>query len=105
MSIELATNPAIPSHKFMTAMQIFKKPFQLTKSLRATTLVFSAFMMFLALPWMWIIPVFRDAHFLGQPLPYFYAIILLPILLVALLVLVSRILEDIDRHTEEFENE
>lgn len=105
MSNELATNPANPNRKFMIRMQIFKKLSKINKNLRATTLSFSIFMILATLPWMWNIPSIREMQFLGLPVSYFYTLILMPCVLIAVLILATRIAEDIDRHTEEFENE
>ena len=85
--------------------QLTKKLFQCLNNLGALTCGALVFMLLLALPWWKIIDWVAPYEVLGIPVSFVFAVFLMPI---ALLYLVSRYIwfvENIDRHTQELENE
>ncbi|MEM9331871.1 MAG: hypothetical protein AAGA53_11135 [Pseudomonadota bacterium] len=57
------------------------------------------------LPWPWYLNALAEAKFIGIPAPYFFSIFVVPVFLLIILVVHANLVEDVDRHTLEFENE
>lgn len=83
----------------------FKDIFAWMKQARSVVIVFSAIFVVAALPWNRLIDTVWKSEFIGLPMGFLIAILILPIAGLFLLSAFVKRAEDIDRHDPALENE